>query len=470
MFNSKLAGALAVFAAVAVAPLAIAAVPANASGASLDAAAEAYRAVYPQLSPAAAESAAADQPSRTALYDSIPDDRFGGAWYDPPSNTVHIAATNAETAEAALRRGRTLGLRVETKLVTRSFDELERQAALLRGGAGPLGAAAEGQVGIEVETNRVLVAVPPAQRASLTAGGVPAGVKVIDDPGTGVETDVCDARDNCDTGVRAGARLWRTNVGSEVCSVGFTGRDFSTDTRWTITAGHCSNGFLVNWGTVGETIGPLIATMNSGSVDANPPTSQPPNAALSGASSPAPAAAPTPLAVTKDEVKDKPVEFSDADLAVPESPAFTVLGLTPQTVARPTSPRAFASSLLNGVDENGNFQSGVALDTAPYLVFAGPSLTLRKYNESYQTRFLARTQFSFGTTKGASDDDKSVRLALGFRMTLWDAGDPHSDEDLLTCFADRLKLPAPPTINPQHRPRESRTELRTIRWDMAEDA
>jgi len=192
----------------------------------------------------------------------------------------------------------------------------------------------------------------------------------------------------------------------------------------------------------------LTSGSNSGSVDANPPTSQPPNAALSGASSPAPAAAPTPLAVTKDEVKDKPVEFSDADLAVPESPAFTVLGLTPQTVARPTSPRAFASSLLNGVDENGNFQSGVALDTAPYLVFAGPSLTLRKYNESYQTRFLARTQFSFGTTKGASDDDKSVRLALGFRMTLWDAGDPHSDEDLLTCFADRLKLPAPPTINP----------------------
>jgi len=269
MFNSKLAGALAVFAAVAVAPQAVAAVPANDSGASLDAAAEAYRAVYPQLSPAAAESAAADQPSRTALYDSIPDDRFGGAWYDPPSNTVHIAATNAETAEAALRRGRALGLRVETKLVTRSFAELERQAGLLRGGAGPLGAAANGQVGIEVETNRVVVAVPPAQRAALTAGGVPAAVKVIDDPGTGVETDVCDARDNCDTGVRAGARLWRTNVGSEVCSVGFTGRDFSTDTRWTITAGHCSNGFLVNWGTVGETIGPLIATMNSGSVDAS---------------------------------------------------------------------------------------------------------------------------------------------------------------------------------------------------------
>ena len=109
MFNSKLAGALAVFAAVAVAPQAVAAVPANDSGASLDAAAEAYRAVYPQLSPAAAESAAADQPSRTALYDSIPDDRFGGAWYDPPSNTVHVAATTPRPPSAALRRAASSG-------------------------------------------------------------------------------------------------------------------------------------------------------------------------------------------------------------------------------------------------------------------------------------------------------------------------------------------------------------------------
>ena len=269
MFNSKLAGALAVFIAVAVAPQAVAAGPANDSGTPLRAAADAYRAAYPQMSPAAAEAAAADQPSRKALYDSIAPERFGGAWYDPPSNTVHVAATTAETADAALRRGRELGLRIETKLVPRSFAELERHAESLRAGAGPLGAAAKGQVGIDVETNRVVVAVAPAQRAALTAGGEPAGVKVIDDPGTVAQPDVCDARDNCDTGVRAGAMLWRTNIGNETCSVGFTGRDFSTDVRWTITAGHCSNGFLVDWGTVEETIGPLFATMDAGAVDAS---------------------------------------------------------------------------------------------------------------------------------------------------------------------------------------------------------
>lgn len=134
----------------------------------------------------------------------------------------------------------------------------------------------------------------------------------------------------------------------------------------------------------------------------------------------------------------------EVDLSVPESPAFTVLGLTPQTVIRPTSPRQFASSLLNGVDMNGNFQSGLALDFVPYLVFAGNELTLRAYQDQYITRLFSRTQVSFASTKGASDDDKSMRLALGFHATLWDRGDPRTDKKLLGCLG-QMRTPAPPT-------------------------
>lgn len=131
------------------------------------------------------------------------------------------------------------------------------------------------------------------------------------------------------------------------------------------------------------------------------------------------------------------------DMSVPESPAFTVLGVTPQTVTRPTSPRAFASSLLNGVDTNGNFQSGLALDFVPYLLLAGDQLTLRNYQTRYITRMLARTQFSFGTTKGATEDDKSLRLALGLHLTLWDKGDPRTDGELIQCLG-RMKTPRRP--------------------------
>jgi hypothetical protein len=163
-------------------------------------------------------------------------------------------------------------------------------------------------------------------------------------------------------------------------------------------------------------------------------------------------AQPTPQPQGSTDPRDKPLPTANVDLSVPESPAFTILDLTPETVVRPSSPREFASALLSGVDRNGNFQSGTALDFAPYLTLAGNQLTLRQYQDNYRLRLASRTQFSFATTKGASDDDKSVRLALGFRITLWDQGDPHTDQVLMDCFKGVQKTffanTTPPTILP----------------------
>ena len=58
------------------------------------------------------------------------------------------------------------------------------------------------------------------------------------------------------------------------------------------------------------------------------------------------------------------------DLSISESPALTVLGLTPG-VARPATPRDFTVTLLNGVDNRGNPQTGLSLDIAPYWLAAG---------------------------------------------------------------------------------------------------
>jgi hypothetical protein len=134
------------------------------------------------------------------------------------------------------------------------------------------------------------------------------------------------------------------------------------------------------------------------------------------------------------------------DLAVPESPAFAALGLTPQEVTRPTSARDLATSFLNGVDREGHFQTGIAIDTAPYMLWAGPRLTLKDYVAGkYVTRFLARWQTSFATTKGA-DSDAAVRVGLGMRFTLFDRGDPRMDAELMQCLskvADYLLATAP---------------------------
>ncbi|HET6891335.1 MAG TPA: hypothetical protein VFH31_09555 [Pyrinomonadaceae bacterium] len=152
------------------------------------------------------------------------------------------------------------------------------------------------------------------------------------------------------------------------------------------------------------------------------------------------------------DADDKNLTTVDVDLAVPESPAFTVLGVTPENVTHPTSAREFATSFLNGVDQRGNFQTGLALDFLPYLTFFGKETSLSDYAKSRMERFLARTQFSFATAKGVTDQDKSTRLALGLRMTLWDKGDPRLDSLLEACydkadddprFEDDAYVPAP---------------------------
>jgi hypothetical protein len=160
------------------------------------------------------------------------------------------------------------------------------------------------------------------------------------------------------------------------------------------------------------------------------------------------------------------LNLANIDLSVPESPAFTVLGLTPQAVTRPTSPRQLATSLLNGVDQRGNFQSGIALDFSPYMTYAGDHLTLQSYRQSYGLRLLTRTQTSFATTKGASSEDKSLRLALGFHVTLLDKGDPHSDAKLMECFAEKLVLPGPPQIAPPIPPGNNASEVEKLRFEV----
>ena len=128
------------------------------------------------------------------------------------------------------------------------------------------------------------------------------------------------------------------------------------------------------------------------------------------------------------------IEEFDNGFSVPESPAFTALNVTPQKISRPNSPKDLAVGLLEGADRNGNLQTGIAIDTAPFLLGAGKDFTIEKYRNSWGSRALARIQVSIATTKGATDDDNSAKLALGFRFTPYDEGDPRLDTGLTGCY------------------------------------
>ena len=69
------------------------------------------------------------------------------------------------------------------------------------------------RIGIDVVTNRVVAAVPAAQREAIEEAGVPAGVTLIDAQAVSVEPDACTSRSLCDTTLRAGTRLWRAAAG-----------------------------------------------------------------------------------------------------------------------------------------------------------------------------------------------------------------------------------------------------------------
>ncbi len=126
------------------------------------------------------------------------------------------------------------------------------------------------------------------------------------------------------------------------------------------------------------------------------------------------------------------------DLGVPDSPLFVAMGLAPSEVIRPGSPKELVTSLLSGVDQNGNVQTGFALDLSPYMLGFGDQVTLHHYRDNYMTRLLARSQLSVATAKGSDEEDESTRLGIGIRITPFDLGDPRTDKGLSRCFKDKL--------------------------------
>ena len=236
---------------------------------AIEAATDAYRSAFPQLSAAQAKTAALGSDARRAVYDAAAADAqtFGGAWFDPVSGIVNVAGTTAAANDAALAAGRRYGVAVKAHRVARSAAQLEAHADRLRGGEGPIGQAAGGHVGIDAAANQVVAAVPKGRKAGLPAQ---AGVKVIEQSGDKVDPDYgCTSRSACDWTIRAGVIIWRGTTASKTpwCSVGFTARN-SSNTRYVYTAGHCSTGNGVGWGTGSASIGPMISSRDSGNIDA----------------------------------------------------------------------------------------------------------------------------------------------------------------------------------------------------------
>jgi hypothetical protein len=117
----------------------------------------------------------------------------------------------------------------------------------------------------------------------------------------------------------------------------------------------------------------------------------------------------------------------DVEVPVPnmiaEAPVFAFLGASPASVSRPTSARALTTDILNAIGPAGEVQQGIAVEFAPWSLIPGVRIPLTDYQSKMGSYILANTQISLATVRSAGDS-ASTDVGAGFRMTLFNRGDP----------------------------------------------
>lgn len=118
---------------------------------------------------------------------------------------------------------------------------------------------------------------------------------------------------------------------------------------------------------------------------------------------------------------------------VPSSAGFAILGVSPESVLTPRKGSEFAIGLLNGLDQQGNFQSGIAIEANPYFWTLPERIQLDKYLNDKGYRLWSGFSFSLATASGQEDADKADRIGFGVNYT-YDFDDPLFSPDLSKCI------------------------------------
>ena len=154
------------------------------------------------------------------------------------------------------------------------------------------------------------------------------------------------------------------------------------------------------------------------------------------------------------------------NLPIPDSPATGALGLT-GTILRPSTAREFAVSLANAVDRNGKVKPTVSMEISPYLLY-NRGMPIDKYAEAVDrnaseamgrtilkrnplsfTWTLANTSISVATGAKDGSNDFSKRAAIGFKVPLFDEGDPRLNYAFSKCVRELNAKLAAPVIDPE---------------------
>ena len=160
--------------------------------------------------------------------------------------------------------------------------------------------------------------------------------------------------------------------------------------------------------------------------------------------------------------------FSTLDFIPSISPAARVIEYSPINTI--SAPDKVGFQLLNGLNSEGKFGTGVSIDIAPYLIIKNTDFTLQEYRESYLSRFLANTKFSVATKK----EDNSARLGVGVEFILFRDGDPRLDDQLLDglekVMVDGVSKLDPKDCTKEPDPKACQDEFDTVAKDVLRPA
>ena len=116
------------------------------------------------------------------------------------------------------------------------------------------------------------------------------------------------------------------------------------------------------------------------------------------------------------------------DLRAPSSPAFVLLGVEPEAIQRPGTPKALLTSVLSSVGNEDLVPRDYALDVGPYWLFPHPRLTFDRFTRpGLGQSLLQGLSVSVATSQleGGTGVEGGTGIGLGFR-TLVLSGRPNS--------------------------------------------
>lgn len=106
-----------------------------------------------------------------------------------------------------------------------------------------------------------------------------------------------------------------------------------------------------------------------------------------------------------------------ANMALPNSPAFSILDYEPAAVMKPTNNKDLAADVLNSFDKKGNLMMNLGMEVTPYWLKSNHTLSRKDYlNPSLGQCFLQSLNISAATVKDSAKGEN--KLGLGFRFKL----------------------------------------------------